>query len=296
MSFRFGWSGWAEAGVVAALAGAACGNKTDLPPVSGDCKTCTTSATTTGGTTTGSTTTGGMNRDGAPDVSEGGRDGPTNGDAGSVTVTFNVGSTNDTTFLAVSPYDSVVRVSAVAPTGDIVTTGDVLNGEGSLAGVAAGPNWFAVQDPGGATKILPTLQPVTVNSVSPAAALVVIPTSQLTPLTIDQQPWAPLRRTATLIAIFNRGGRPINAIAIGPSLPAGASVAYEQNGAYVTPMNNPDLTTDIEGTAIVYNIANAPTYPATSTIKLGYRLGTTVLSFEAEVSADFVTWMTVAVP
>jgi hypothetical protein len=277
----------AEACFVAWFAAAACGNKTELPPVNGDCKSCVTGSTTSGGTYRDAT---------APDVLEGGGDERTSRDAGSVSVRFGISSTNDTSFATFSPYNSLTRVSALGATGDVVTTGDITTGDGSLDGVASGPNWFAVRDPDGTAKILPTLQPITVDSTTPIVGLIVIPTSQLTPLTIDQQPWVPLKGRATLILIFDRGGRPLDGISIGPTLPAGASVAYEQNGAYLTAMNNPDIMTDIEGTAIVRDIANAPVYPAMSTLKFGYRFGTAVLSFEANVSADFVTWMTVAVP
>jgi hypothetical protein len=231
-----------------------------------------------------------------PDVVESGADGAAETDAGSVSVMFNVGRTNDTGFLSVSPYDSLVRVSAVGLGGNVVTTGDVTMGEGTLDGVATGNNWFTVQDPGGTAKILPTLQPVKVDRVTPTAALVAVGSNQLKPLMIDQQPWAPLAGHATLIVIFNRGGKLIDGIKIGPTLPPGASVAYEQSAAYVTPMTNPDVATDSEGTALVRDIGNVATYPMTTPTKFGYRLGTAALSFEASLAADFVTWMTVAVP
>jgi hypothetical protein len=286
MGLQFGWSG--SFAVFVGLVVAACGNKTDLPPGGGDCVSCTSGS---------STTTGGTYRDAtAPEVSDGAGDETTNVDAGAVSVTFSVGNTNDTGFVSVSPYSSLVHVSAVGFTGDVVTSGDVTTGEGQLDGVATGPNWFAVQDPGGNAKIFPTLQPVTVDPVTPVAALVAITASQLTPLTVDQLPWTPIKGRATLIVIFNRGGRLVNGISIGPSLPAGVSVAYEQSGAYLTPMNNPDIATDPEGTAMVLDIGNVPAYPQTNTMKFGYRLGTSVLSFEAKLAADFVTWMTVAVP
>jgi hypothetical protein len=275
---------------VALVAVGACGNKTPLPPGGGDCVSCTPG-------TTG--TAGGMYRDATPsgDAREGGGGGgPTEGGPSPATVMFNVGRTNDTTFLSVSPYDATVRVSAVGATGDVVTTGDVTMGDGSLDGVATGPNWFAVRDPLDTTKILPTLQPVDVNPVTPVAALVVIGTSQLTPLVVDQQPWVPLKGRATLILIFNHGGRLIDGISLGPSLPAGASVAYEQGGSYITPMTNPDVKTDNEGTAIVRDISGLAPYPTMTTIKFSYRLGTAALSFDANLAADFVTWMTVAVP
>jgi hypothetical protein len=290
---HFGSSTLSGGAIVVALACAACGNKTDLPPGSGDCKACTTGATTSGGTTT----TGGTYRDATVDDAwETGGEASTGPDAGPVAVMFNVGSTNDTGFISVSPYNGTVRVSAVGASGDIVTTGDITSGEGSLDGVPTGPNWFAVQDPAGSDKVLPTLQPVAVNPTTPAAALVAVTASQLKPLMIDQQPWVPLKGHATLIVIFNRGGRLLSGISIGPSLPAGASVAYEQNGMYLTPMNNPDIMTDMEGTAIVRDLGNVSTYPMTTILKFGYRLGTAVLSFEATVATDFVTWMTVAVP
>jgi len=285
--YRIG-SGAVGVGFIAWLATASCGNKTELPPGGGDCPSCATATTTTGGTFRDATAT--------TDVSEGGGDEPTEREAGSATVMFNVGRTNDTGFISVSPHDALVRVSAIGATGDVVTTGDVSTGEGSLDGVATGPNWFAVQDPAGTTKILPTLQPVAVSPVTPVAALVAVATPLLTPLMIDQQPWAPLKGHATLILIFNRGGRLLDGITVGPSLPAGASVAYEQNGAYITPMTNPDVKTDAEGTAIVRDIGNVATYPATTPMKFGYRLGTASLSFNASLAADFVTWMTVAVP
>jgi hypothetical protein len=231
----------------------------------------------------------------SPDVVEGGDD-ASGVDAGAVSVMFSVGSTNDTGFLSVSPYNGLVRVSAVGLGGALVTTGDVTTGEGTLDGVAAGANWFAVQDPEGATKVFPTLQPFKVDRTTPVAALVAVGGKQLTPLTIDQQPWAPLKGRATLIVIFNRGGRLIDGITIGPALPAGASVAYEQTGAYITPMTNPDVATDTEGTALVRDIPNVAVYPATTTTKFAYRLGSAALSFEANLAADFVTWMTVAVP
>jgi hypothetical protein len=282
------WQNLGPIGISIALATASCGNKTELPPAGGDCKSCTTGTTTTGGTYRDVTAPE------APD--EGGGDETPTRDAGSVTVMFNVGRTNDTGFVSVSPYDAVVRVSALGPSGEIVKTGDVNAGEGSLDGVATGPNWFAVLDPDGAAKIFPTLQPVKVDAVTPVAALVVVGASQLTPLVVDQQPWAPLKGHATLIVIFNRGGRLLDGISIGPVLPAGASVAYEQAGAYITPMTNPDVTTDAEGLAIVRDIPTTSTYPATTTMTLGYRIGTASLSFEANLAADFVTWMTVAVP
>jgi hypothetical protein len=275
-------------GFGALLVAAACGNKTVLPPGGGDCVSCTSG-------TTG--TTGGMYRDATPsaDARESGRDAPTERASTSATVTFNVARTNDTSFVSVSPYDALVRVSAVGATGDVVTSGDV-NGAGSVDGVATGPNWFAVRDPIDSTKILPTLQPIDVNPVTPVAALVVVGASQLTPLVVDQQPWVPLKGRATLILIFTHGGRLVDGISLGPILPAGASVAYEQGGSYITPMTNPDVTTDIEGTAIVRDISDLPTYPAMSSIKFGYRLGTATLSFDANLAADYVTRMAVAVP
>jgi hypothetical protein len=61
-------------------------------------------------------------------------------------------------------------------------------------------------------------------------------------------------------------------------------------------MTNPDIATDTEGTAIVRDIANVATYPAMTKMNIAYRLGTAARSFETNVAADFVTWMTVAVP
>src|SRR5207244_2607796 len=106
---------------------------------------------------------------------------------------------------------------------------------GTLDGVSSGPNWFAVEDPAGSAKVLPTLQPFTVNAASPDVTLVTIGTSQLTPLVVDRdQPWAPLKGRATLIVIFDRGGKLLSGVTVGDNLPSGASVAYEQAGAYTT--------------------------------------------------------------
>jgi hypothetical protein len=256
-----------------------------------------TDCTSCGHTTTSGT--GGGHRDAsAPDVvAEGAADEAGDEHRTSVTVMFDVGRTNDTGFRLVSPYDAAVRVSAVGAAGTLVTTGDTgVPPSGSLDGVATGPNWFAVEDPTGTSRILPTLQPVMVDPVTPLAGLVCIGASQLTPLVVDGEPWAPLKGHATLIVIFDRGGKLSSGVTIGPTLPAGASIAYEQAGAYATPMNNPDIATDDEGTVIVRDIASVATYPATTTLELTYHLGASTLTFDTNLAADFVTWMTVPIP
>jgi hypothetical protein len=275
------------------LALAGCGHDAPQYPKEGDCVNCSSPAGSGGaGVGTGGST-GGSLEGGTVDATD-----AAPREAGTVTVTFSVGQTNDTTFATVSPYDRPVRVSARNTGGTVVDTGDTgMPMSGTLSGVATGPNWFGVEDPSGPTRILPTLQPFDVDPITPAVPLVAITASQLTPLVVDRdQPWAPIPGHATLIVLFTRAGKLLPGITLDGNLPAGSSVVYEQAGAYVTPMADPTIKTDDEGTAIVRDIGSVAAYPMTTQTKFGYHIGTASLSFQAALAADFVTWMTVVVP
>jgi hypothetical protein len=129
-----------------------------------------------------------------------------------------------------------------------------------------------------------------------------ISTDGISNLIVDQVLWAPPAATATLILHFRRAGRGVAGVTVKrDALPAGTTVAYDSSGMYVSDAMvigvNP--ATDVEGTAIVRDIAGTQPFPAMSSATLRYTLANSTTSFpaiEAKLARDAVTWMSIDVP
>jgi hypothetical protein len=85
------------------------------------------------------------------------------------------------------------------------------------------------------------------------------------------------------------------------ALPAGTTVAYDSSGMYVSDAmvigTNP--ATDVQGTAIVREIAGTQPFPALTSATLRYTLmnsTTTFPAIEAKLARDAVTWMQIDLP
>ena len=271
---------WLATGV---LLTAACGRMDPSPPGAA-------ADATSGGLPSGA---GG----GAGSGADGGAGGASPEGGGPVTVNFNVGRTKDTRFSEVLPYANPVRVTANGTMGTVVLSADAgVTSFATLHGVSSGVDWFSIEDPSGTTNILPTLEPATVDPPTSFVPLLAISTDQLTPLVVDAIPWTPLRAQATLIVVFTQAGKPLTGVTVGPNLPLGATVAYEQDGPYISAMTNPDVATSSAGVAVIRGIDNVAQFPSTTDLVLEYRLGTATLPLKTKLAQDFITWMSVPVP
>ncbi|MET0594373.1 MAG: hypothetical protein ABW133_16850 [Polyangiaceae bacterium] len=236
-------------------------------------------------------------------------DGPRIADVGdgsivTVDVSYTVRQTVDSWFYAVGSYGNVVTVSALSGSGWL-TPLDKDAGiptPGTLTNVAAGANWFLVEDGSNARRIASTLQLVDIDVTRADANLRAITTDALTNLVVDQVLWAPPAGTATLILNFRRAGRGAAGVTVKrDALPAGTTVAYDSSGMYVSDamVIGTVPATDVQGTAIVREIAGTQPFPALTSATLRYSIANSTASFppiEAKLARDTVTWMQIDLP
>ena len=226
------------------------------------------------------------------------------GDAGAITVTYSVRQTVDSWFFASASYANAVAVRAVGPGGQLAPADDAGSPfPETLNDVVPGANWFFVEDATNTRRlIMSTLQLINVDSRAPHANLLAITTDGISNLVIDQVLWAPPAGTATLILTFRRAGRGVRGVTVNrAALPAGTTVAYDSSGMYVSDSmvigTNP--ATDVQGTAIVRDIAGTQQFPALTSTTLRYTLANSTTSFpaiEAKLARDAVTWMQIDLP
>ncbi len=225
------------------------------------------------------------------------------GDVVTVTVPYTVRETVDSWFYATSSYANPVVVRAVGPNGEVAPASDA----GALVpqtvpDVVPGQNWFIVEDATNTRRLTSTLQRVDVDVRAPSADLRAVSTDGISNLVIDQVLWAPPAGTATLILHFRRAGRSLAGVTVNrAALPAGTTVAYDSSGMYVSDAmvigTNP--ATDVQGTAIVREIAGSQPFPALTSVTLRYQLANSTSSFpaiDAKIARDVVTWVQVDVP
>jgi len=223
-------------------------------------------------------------------------------DAGTVTVFYTVKQTVDSWFYASANYAGAVALRAVGPSGQLAPANDAGSTTPQmLSDVAPGLNWFLVEDATNTRRITGTLQLVDIDARAPTANLRAISTDGISNLVIDQVVWAPPAGTATLILNFFRGGRPAVGVTVKrDALPAGTTVAYDSSGIYVSDAMvigvNP--ATDVQGTAIVREIAGTQSFPALTSATLRYQLSNSTASpaIEAKLARDVVTWMQIDIP
>jgi len=224
-------------------------------------------------------------------------------DAGTVTVTYAVRRTVDSWFYATAVYTDPVRVRAVGPGGSVVPAEDAGGPfPGAIDEVLPGPNWFLVEDATNMRRVMGTLQLVTIDARTPHADLRAVAVDGISNLVIDQVLWAPPAGTATLVLHFRKGGRGAAGVTVKrDALPAGTTVAYDSSGMYVSDAmvigTNP--ATDVQGTAIVREIAGTQEFPALTSATLRYTLANSTASFppiEAKLARDAVTWMQIDLP
>jgi hypothetical protein len=224
-------------------------------------------------------------------------------DAGTVTVTYTVRQTVDSWFYATAAYPGAVRVRAVGLGGQLAPAGDAGSViPDSVPDVAPGANWFLVEDASNVRRLTATLQLVDIDARAPSASLRALATDGISSLIVDQVLWAPPAGTATLILHFRRAGRGAAGVTVKrDALPAGTTVAYDSSGMYVSDAmvigTNP--ATDVQGTAIVRDIAGTQPFPALTSATLRYTLANSTTSFpaiEAKLARDAVTWMQIDLP
>jgi hypothetical protein len=273
-----------------------CAPKDDPPPLAPDCVEAGCNRDPGGGPTGGGSTPpqddgGALDANGA------------DGDGGTITVTYNVRQTVDSWFYASASYANAVNVRAVGPNGQLAPEGDAGSPlPETLEHVAPGANWFFVEDATSTRRLMSTLQLVHIDARSPHAVLRAIATDGISNLVIDQVLWAPPSGTATLILNFRRAGRGLRGVTVRRDvLPAGTTVAYDSAGMYVSDAmvigTNP--ATDVQGTAIVREIAGTQPFPALTSATLRYTLENSTAAFpaiEAKLARDAVTWMQIDVP
>jgi hypothetical protein len=220
-------------------------------------------------------------------------------DAGTVAVFYTVKQTVDGWFYASANYASAVGVSAVSPSGQLAPASDAGS---TLTDVAPGLNWFLVEDATNTRRITATMQLVDIDARVPTANLRAISTDGISNVVVDQVLWTPPAGTATLILHFFKGGRPAAGVTVKrDALPAGTTVAYDSSGMYVSDAMvigvNP--ATEVQGTAIVREIAGTQPFPALTSATLRYQLSNSTGSFpaiEAKLARDVVTWMQIDIP
>jgi hypothetical protein len=225
------------------------------------------------------------------------------GDAGTVTVTYTVQQTVDSWFYASSSYPHPVTVRAVGANGQVTPADDAGTAvPETVPDVVPGPNWFLVEDATNTRRLASTLQLAVVDPQSPVANLRAVSTDGVSNLVIDQVLWAPPAGTATLILQFRRAGRGVAGVTVRrDALSAGTTVAYDSSGMYVSDamVIGVNAATDIQGTAIVREIAGTQPFPALTSATLRYALANSTTSFpaiEAKLARDAVTWMQIDLP
>jgi len=219
-------------------------------------------------------------------------------DAGTVTVNYTVRQTVDSWFYATAVYVNAVTVRAVGPNGQVAPASDAGTAvPQTVTDVASGANWFLVEDATSSRRLTGTLQLVDIDPRTPSATLRGVATDDISNLVVDQVVWAPPAGTATIILSFRRAGRGVAGVTVDRSaLPAGTTVAYDSSGMYVSDgmVIGTLPATDVQGTAIVREIAGAQPFPALNSATLRYRLTNNTSTFpaiEAKIARDAVTWM-----
>jgi hypothetical protein len=226
-----------------------------------------------------------------------------NADAGTVTVSYMVKQSVDSWFYASANYAGAVTVRAVGPGGQLAPANDAgSSAPGTLPDVAPGPNWFLVEDATNTRRVASTLQLVDVDSRAPTANLRAMSMDGLANLVVDQVLWTPPTGTATLVLNFRKAGRGAAGVTVKrDALPAGTTVAYDASGMYVSDamVIGVSPATDVQGTAIVREIAGTQPFPALTSATLRYQLANNTTSFpaiEAKLARDVVTWMQIDIP
>jgi hypothetical protein len=224
-------------------------------------------------------------------------------DAGLVTVLYTVRQTIDSWFYAAASYASEVTVRAVGSNGQVAPASDAGTAVPlTVSDVAPGSNWFFVEDATPMRRIVGTLQVIDVDRRMPTANLRAVNSDGISNLVIDQVLWAPPAGTATLILQFRRAGRGVAGVTVSrAALPAGTTVAYDSSGMYVSDamVIGVNAATDIQGTAIVREVAGTQAFPALTSTTLRYALANSTTSFpaiEAKLARDAVTWMQIDIP
>jgi hypothetical protein len=219
-------------------------------------------------------------------------------DAGTVTVAYSVRQTIDSWFYATASYSNAVSVRAVGPNGQVAPATDAGTAvPQTVTDVTPGANWFLVEDATNGRRITGTLQVVDIDARSPSATLRAVATDGISNLVVDQVVWAPPAGTATILLSFRRAGRAVAGVTVDRSaLPSGTTVAYDSSGMYVSDamVIGTMPATDVQGTAIVREIAGAQPFPGLNSVTLRYRLANNTSTFpaiEAKVARDAVTWM-----
>jgi hypothetical protein len=224
-------------------------------------------------------------------------------DGGTVSIAYTVKQTIDSWFYAAASFEGDVRVAARSASGQLTSLGDAgAPSPGVLADVGLGANWFLVEDATLTRRLKSTLQLVDINDQSRFADLRAIANDDLMNLVVDQVVWTPPAGTATIILNFRRAGRAVAGVTVNRSaLSAGTTVAYDSSGMYVSDAMVLGImpATDVQGTAIVREIAGTQPFPALTSATLRYTLAGTTATFPAldvKIARDAVTWVQVDVP
>jgi hypothetical protein len=224
-------------------------------------------------------------------------------DGGTITISYAVRQTIDSWFYATASYEGSVNVAALSASGQLTSLGDGgAPSPGFLPGVGVGANWFLVEDATLTRRLKSTLQLVDITAQTRAADLRAISYDDITNIVVDQVVWTPPAGTATIILNFRRAGRAVAGVSVNrAALPAGTTVAYDSSGMYVSDAMVIGImpATDVQGTAIVREIAGTQPFPALTSATLRYTLAGTTATFPAidvKIARDAVTWVQIDVP
>jgi hypothetical protein len=211
--------------------------------------------------------------------------------AQSFAVTLDITATIDTAFFDVQPFNAPVVINGESEDGRRWSTGTTPVRPPASIDVSPGNSWIAVIDGGPVRVIASTLQRVTIDGAQTSLSLRALSWDALTSMFIDNEPWAPLAGTATVMLVFRRGGAPLRGVTVLP--PTGTSVAYFESGSRYT---TEGPTAGFDSTVLVRDIGRLPAYPALTSLTLQYQVGTATALVPVRVAPDFVTWVNLDVP
>lgn len=205
-----------------------------------------------------------------PIAGPGGNNNPGNGSGGSgggsdledvtTTVLGTIHATTDSSFLVGTVYVAPSTVKAYGADGAIIET-DSMAGQFIIEDVAAGPNWFALEEQHVQRTLLPTLQPVFVDPDEPETVLVGVD-EQIFLSTLDLMvpTQIPVSGTAHAILFFRReSNEPIPGVSL-KSWGSADAVAYDATPSYEVADPPDEGATGALGTVLLVNVPAVP-YP-----------------------------------
>lgn len=203
---------------------------------------------------------GGNNK---PGDGSGGSGGGSDLEGVTTTVVGTILSTVDAGFLLGSTYVGASKVKAQGANGSIIET-DTAAGQFIIEDVAAGVNWFSLEDQHVQRTLIPTLQPVVVDPDNPQTVLVGVDEQIfLSVLDLMVPTQIPQANAGHAILFFTRSNnQPVSGVSIKSWASAGA-VAYDASPSYEVADPPDQGATGALGAVMLVNLPAIP-YPGSS--------------------------------